>query len=109
MTTLPHTATILATCMQGCGWQRVLDVTRSYRGGHTHPETGEDCYGALQYEMIDERPPEVALLGLPEPLLPPGFLSDGSPELEQRVEEERPYRAELERLFSENAPSVDVT
>lgn len=41
----------------GCGWDRILDPTRAYRGGHTHPETGEECYGQLAYEEIEPAPP----------------------------------------------------
>ena len=47
-----------ATCTV-CGWTRVLDHTREYRGGHTDPaDDVTECHGMLLHEELDTRPPE---------------------------------------------------
>lgn len=46
-----------ATCTV-CGWTRILDHMREYRGGHTSAENGiNECHEMLVYEEVDARPP----------------------------------------------------
>lgn len=45
------------TCSK-CGWSRIVDHTRTYRGGHTNAEDGiVECHEMLVYEKIDVKPP----------------------------------------------------
>lgn len=46
-----------------CSWQRAMDFTRDYRGGHTNPENLRECTEMIRYEQISEFPPEVVFLG----------------------------------------------
>lgn len=41
-----------------CGWWRILDATREYRGGHTSQVDGSECHGQLYHEKIDDRKPD---------------------------------------------------
>lgn len=55
--TLNPVRTNRATCT-GCGWTRIIDHSRSYRGGHTSAENGvNECHEMLVYEEVDARPP----------------------------------------------------
>lgn len=55
-------ATNLVLC-SSCGWTRIIDHKREYRGGHVNPATGADCHEMLMYKQLSPLRPEVALLG----------------------------------------------
>lgn len=41
-----------------CGWTRILDAQREYRGGHTSLTNGvNECHEKLEYAEVDPRPP----------------------------------------------------
>lgn len=72
---LQPTATNSVTCSV-CGWTRVLDPTREYRSGHTHPTTMQECHEMLVYTQLSPLPIEVYLLGEERPKTPmPDILS----------------------------------
>ena len=49
-----------ATCSV-CGWTRILDHTREYRGGHTNPADGvTECHEMLIHTELDTRAPDPA-------------------------------------------------
>lgn len=57
---LDSTRTNRMTCSV-CGWTRIVDHIRDYRGGHTDPADGiTECHEMLLHEEIDTRPPESA-------------------------------------------------
>lgn len=48
------------TC-RDCGWTRIIDHQRFYRGGHTPPGLPDDvpdCHGMLEYDVVEKRTPE---------------------------------------------------
>ena len=59
---LNPTATNTVEC-SSCGWKRIIDHSRSYRGGHTHPTHLSECHEMLTYAEASPLPPEVYLLG----------------------------------------------
>lgn len=61
-TTLDPNATNTVECTS-CGWKRVLDSGRFYRGGHTHVPNMVECNEMLVYSEVSPQPPEVYLLG----------------------------------------------
>lgn len=65
MTALNPQATNVVSCVT-CGWKRIIDPSRFYRGGHTHPTNLYECHEMLTYEQASALPPEVYLLGEPE-------------------------------------------
>ena len=67
---LDATHTNRQTCTV-CGWTRIIDHTREYRGGHTHPDTAVECYGMLSYELIDTRVPDPAWFEEEDPSFTP--------------------------------------
>jgi hypothetical protein len=41
-----------------CGWTRIIDHVRLYRGGHTSVENGiNECHEMLVFEEVNVRPP----------------------------------------------------
>ena len=48
-----------------CGWTRIIDHSREYRGGHTPPSNfdgelvpgADDCHGMLTFEEVSPQPP----------------------------------------------------
>lgn len=62
-------ATNKVTCSV-CGWRRVLDPEREYRGGHTNPSTMQECHEMLLFEQMSPLPIEVYLLGEDRPKTP---------------------------------------
>ena len=64
--TLDPNATNRMTCVK-CGWTRIIDHLRPYRGGHTNPSTGAECHEMLVHEQVSPLPIEVALLGEDRP------------------------------------------
>lgn len=46
------------TC-QDCGWTRIVDHFREYRGSHTDPsDPNSECFGRIDYVEIDTRAPD---------------------------------------------------
>lgn len=44
-----------------CGWTRIIDHAREYRGGHTDPADGvTECHGKFDYAELDTRAPDSA-------------------------------------------------
>jgi hypothetical protein len=44
-----------------CGWTRIIDHVREYRGGHTSAENGiNECHEKLEYAEVDVRPPHAS-------------------------------------------------
>ena len=41
-----------------CGWSRIIDHEREYRGTHTNPADDSECAGMLNHVEIDEREPD---------------------------------------------------
>lgn len=66
---LNPTATNKVSCSV-CGWARVVDPLRAYRGGHTNPATMQECHEMLVYEQMSPLPIEVYLLGEERPKTP---------------------------------------
>jgi len=45
-----------------CGWKRIVDPLREYRGGHTHPTNLTECHSMLTYTEASPTPPEIYML-----------------------------------------------
>lgn len=64
-------ATNVVEC-PSCGWKRLVDHSRTYRGGHTSPTAQSDCHEQLAYSRASVLPPEMYLLGEVRPKAPQG-------------------------------------